>query len=299
MLTPRSYFLNTTNKQSFLKPFLTIEQQINQLKSRGMNFHDEKKAKYYLENLNYYRLGGYWLIFEENHDSHKFKENTYFEDVLNLYIFDRELRLLLLDAIERIEVSIRSKLAYLLAENFGSHAHLKPEIFSSSLKYEKTFSKLKAEIDRNKSEIFIKHHLDKYNEELPPIWVSVEVMTMGQISSWYSNIKDRKYRQIIAKYYGLDEKILSSFLHHLTIVRNTSAHHSRVWNRKFTIDFSLPNFPKELNEKFNPSSKKYIYNTLIMCEYLLNIISEDSNWRKKLDDLILKHNIDVKLMGFV
>ena len=299
MLTPRSYFLNTTNKQSFLKPFLTIDQQIHQLKSRGMNFHDEKKAKYYLENLNYYRLCGYWLIFEENHESHKFKDNTYFEDVLNLYIFDRELRLLLLDAIERIEVSIRSKLAYLLAENFGSHAHLKPEIFSSSLKYEKTFSKLKAEIDRNKSEIFIKHHLDKYNEELPPIWVSVEVMTIGQISSWYSNIKDRKYRQIIAKYYKKKKKILSSFLHHLTIVRNTSAHHSRVWNRKFTIDFSLPNFPKELNEKFNPSSKKYIYNTLIMCEYLLNIISENSNWRKRLDDLILKHNIDVKRMGFV
>jgi abortive infection bacteriophage resistance protein len=299
MLTPRSYFLNTTNKQSFLKPFLTIDQQMHQLKSRGMNFHDEKKAKYYLENLNYYRLGGYWLIFEENHDSHKFKENTYFEDVLNLYIFDRELRLLLLDAIERIEVSIRSKLAYHLAESFGSHAHLKSEIFSSSLKYEKTLDKLKAEIDRNKSEIYIKHHLDKYSEDLPPIWVSVEVMTMGQISSWYSNIKDRKYRQIIAKYYGLDEKILSSFLHHLTIVRNTSAHHSRVWNRKFTIDFSLPNFPKELNERFNISSKKYIYNTLIMCEYLLNIISEDSNWRKRLDDLILKHNIDVKRMGFV
>lgn len=264
-----------------------------------MKFHDEEKAKYYLENLNYYRLGGYWLIFEENHESHQFRDNTYFEDVLNLYIFDRELRLLLLDAIERIEVSIRSKLAYHLAESFGSHAHLKAEIFSSSLKYEKTFSKLKAEIDRNKSEIFIKHHLDKYSEELPPIWVSVEVMTMGQISSWYSNIKDRKYRQVIAKYYGLDEKILSSFLHHLTIVRNTSAHHSRVWNRKFTIDFSLPNFPKELNEKFNPASKKYIYNTLVMCEYLLNIISEDSSWKKRLDYLISKHNIDVKRMGFI
>lgn len=297
MLTPRSYFLTAT-KQSFIKPFLTIEQQINQLKSRGMNFHNEEKAKYYLENLNYYRLGGYWLIFEKNHEPHEFKDNTYFEDILNLYIFDRELRLLLLDAIERIEVSIRSKLAYHLAESFGSHAHLKPEIFASPLNYARTLTKLKSELDRNRSEIFIKHHTDKYSEELPPIWVSVEVMTMGQISNWYSNIKDRKYKQVISKYYGLDEKILSSFLHHLTIVRNTSAHHSRVWNRKFTIDFSLPNFPKELNEKFNPSSKKYIYNTLVMCEYLMNIISGDSSWKKRLDDLISKHNIDVKRMGF-
>jgi len=298
MLTPRSYFLNPTTKQSFIKPFLTIEQQISQLKFRGMNFHDEEKAKYYLENLNYYRLGGYWLIFEKNHETHEFKDNTYFEEILNLYIFDRELRLLLLDAIERIEVSIRSRLAYVLAQSFGSHPHLKPEIFASSFKYEKTLSKLKAEIDRNRSEIFINHHLDKYSEELPPIWVSVEVMTMGQISNWYSNVKDRKYRQIIAKYYGLDEKILSSFLHHLTIVRNTSAHHSRVWNRKFTIDFILPNFPKELNEKFNLSSKKYIYNTLVMCEYLMNIISDDNSWKKRLDNLIVKHNVEVKRMGF-
>ena len=139
--------MNTANKQSFIKPFLTIEQQINQLKSRGMNFHDEEKAKYYLENLNYYRLGGYWL-------------------------------------------------------------------------------------------------------------------------------------------------------HHLTIVRNTSAHHSRVWNKRFAIDFSLLNFPKELNERFNPARKKYIYNTLVMCEYLMSIISGDSSWRKRLDDLILKHDIDIKRMGF-
>lgn len=263
-----------------------------------MKFHDEENAKHYLGNLNYYRLGGYWLLFEENHGSHTFHENTYFEDVLNLYIFDRELRLLILDAIERIEVSIRSKLAYHLAEVFGSHVHLKKNVFYSEYKYNKTLDKLKAEIDRNKNEIFIKHHLNKYEEELPPIWVSVEVMTMGQISNWYSNIKDRKHKQSIAKYYGLDEKILSSFLHHLTIVRNTSAHHSRVWNKRFTVDFILPLYPQDLNEKFNPSSKKYLYNTLVMCEYMMNIISDNNHWKIRLDDLIKKHNIDTKRMGY-
>ncbi|WP_418186994.1 Abi family protein [Aliarcobacter lanthieri] len=290
--------MNPIKQQSFLKPFLTVEEQIEQLKSRGMKFHNEEKAKKYLENLNYYRLGGYWLIFEENHEKHEFYEDTYFEEVVNLYLFDRDLKLLLLDAIERVEVSIRSKLAYHLAQNFGSHAHLKAEIFSSSINYSKTLIKLKSELDRNRNEIFIKHHFEKYSEELPPIWVSVEVMTIGQISNWYSNIKDRKYRQIIAKSYDLDEKILSSFLHHLTIIRNISAHHSRLWNKKFTIDFILPNFPKELNDKFNLSSRKYIYNTLIMCEYLLNIIDENNNWKIRLDELIDKYRINTKNMGF-
>lgn len=290
--------MNTSTKQSFSKPFFTIEQQIDLLKSRGMKFRNEEKAKYYLENLNYYRLCGYWLIFEKNHEIHQFKDNTYFEDILNLYIFDRELRLLLLDAIERIEVSIRSKFAYHLTKEFGSHAHLKSEVFASSLEYERMLIKLKAELDRNKNEAFIKHYMDKYVEELPPLWVSVEVMTLGQISNWYKNIKDRKYRQSIAKYYKLDEKILSSFLHHLTIVRNASAHHSRVWNRKFTIDFILPKFPEALNDKFNPKSRKYLYNTFVMCEYLLNIISGESSWKDRLDKLIAKHKIDIKKMGF-
>ena len=290
--------MSTTIKQPFSKPFLNLDKQVEQLRSRGMKFRDEEKAKHYLGNLNYYRLGGYWLLFENNHTTHTFKEETFFEDVLNLYIFDRELRLLILDAIERIEVSIRSKFAYNLADAFGSHVHLNKNAFASEYKYNKTLDKLKSEIDRNKSETFIKHHLDKYEEKLPPIWVSVEVMTLGQISSWYSNIKSRKHRQSIAKYYNLDEKILCSFLHHLTIVRNTAAHHSRVWNKRFTVDFILPKNPQELTDKFNMSSKRYIYNTLVMCEYMMNIISENNHWQKRVDDLIQKYNIDRKRMGY-
>lgn len=298
MLTPRSYSLNTSQKQSFSKPFLTIDEQLAQLKSRGMKFYDEKEAKHYLEHLNYYRLGGYWLLFESDHETHTFKENVYFEEVLNLYIFDRELRLLILDIIERIEVSIRSKFAHHLAKCFGSHAHLKPELFYSSDYYYKTLSNLKSEIDRNKNELFIKHHFDKYNEELPPIWVCMEVMSIGQISNWYSNLKERKHRQAIAKDYGLDEKILSSFLHHLTTVRNVAAHHSRLWNRKFTIDFVLPNHPSELNQKFNQISKKYIYNTLVVCEYLMSTINKDSMWKSRLEELINLHKIDTTRMGY-
>lgn len=217
---------------------------------------------------------------------------------LNLYIFDRELRLLLLDAIERIEVSVRSKLAYYFAESFGAHAHLKPEVFSSPLNYARTLTKLKLEIDRNRGETFIKHHVNKYSEELPPIWVCIEVMTMGQISNWYSNIKERKYRQKISKYYDLDETNLCSFLHHLTTVRNAAAHHSRVWNKKFTIDFKLPSNPSTLGSKFNLTSKRYIYNTLVMCEYLMDIISDNNHWKQRLDGLIQHHNIDTNRMGY-
>lgn len=289
--------MKTTNKNQFLKPSISFNKQVEKLKSRGMNFSSEKKAIHYLSNLNYYRLRGYWIIFEKN-DSHDFEENTCFDKVLDLYIFDRELRLLLLDAIERIEVSIRTKLSYYLTMSYGSHAHLKAELFYSPLKYSTTLVKLQQEIHRNKRIEFIEHHLNKYSEELPPLWVCVEVMTIGHLSNWYANIKDRKLRQQIAKEFNLDEKVLKSFLHHLTIIRNTAAHHSRVWNKKFAVDFILPNNPLTLKNKMNISKRKYIYNTLIMCDYLMSIICKNNHWMKKVETLIKKYSVDKKRMGY-
>lgn len=94
----------------FDKPFQTIQQQVEILSNRGLITDDG--AEHYLKHLNYYRLSGYWLPFQIDTKEHLFKPNTNFSDVLNLYIFDREFRLLLLDAIERIEVSVRTHWAY-------------------------------------------------------------------------------------------------------------------------------------------------------------------------------------------
>jgi len=91
----------------YTKPPLSIEQQIELLKSRGLEIPDHEQAAHYLYHLNYYRLSGYMLPFQEGTEHH-FQAGTTFEHVLNLYLFDRKLRLLLMDAIERIEVSVRT-----------------------------------------------------------------------------------------------------------------------------------------------------------------------------------------------
>jgi abortive infection bacteriophage resistance protein len=79
----------------FLKPPTTFSQQVSLLQQRGMTVDNSAEAEFYLRHLNYYRLSAYWLPFEADHASHHFKSNTHFNDVLNLYVFDRELRLLL------------------------------------------------------------------------------------------------------------------------------------------------------------------------------------------------------------
>ena len=286
--------MNNSSKITFSKPFFTISQQIERLKSRGMLFDNEEKAAHYLENLNYYRLSGYWLIFEENHATHKFKDGTTFKRVIDHYVFDRELRLLMLNAIERIEVSVRSRLAYELSQKYGSHPHLNCEIFHPITAYTKTLTKLRTEIDRGK-EPFLKHFKDKYHEELPPLWASVELMSLGQVSNWFSCIKLRQDRQLIAKHYDLDEKILGSFLHHLTIIRNICAHHGVLWNKTLTVELKIP---KKYEANYNTTERKKLFNTFVMIEHLLSIISPTSSWSQKLSELIKKYDIDTSMMGY-
>ena len=98
----------------------------------NLTIENPDRAEHYLSHLNYYRLGAYWLPFEADHETHQFRPDASFDQVLNLYIFDRELRLLVMDAIERIEVSVRTRWAYHLAHTHGPHAYLDPALFKET-----------------------------------------------------------------------------------------------------------------------------------------------------------------------
>ncbi len=133
-----------------------------------------------------------------------------------------------MDAVERVEVSVRTLWAYHLSQKYGSHAHLNSDLFNNQRQYLSTLGTLTGEIGRSR-EAFIKHLVDTYDETTPPIWAIVEVISFGQLSQFYTNLKLRQDRKLIADNYELDEKVLTSFLHHVNTVRNTCAHHSRLW----------------------------------------------------------------------
>lgn len=122
---------------------------------------DREQAKHYLQNLNYYRLSGYWLPFEARRSPHVFTLGTNFEQVIDLYVFDRELRLLIMDAVERVEVSVRTQWAYHLAQKYGPHAHLNSSLFGNQHQYLNALGTLTSEIGRSR-ETFIKHLVDTY-----------------------------------------------------------------------------------------------------------------------------------------
>ena len=279
---------------------LTLEEQLRQLKERGMSVADDAQAMHYLGHLNYYRLAAYWLPFEKNHTDHQFYPGTQFDDVLNLYIFDRELRLLLIDAIERIEVSLRTQFAHFLSLNYGTHPHLKRSLFYNQDRYDRAFAKLEKEVKQSGEE-FIKHLSKKYQEVLPPIWAVVELMTIGQLSQWYDNLKNRHDRKIISDIYDLDEKNLRSFIRHLSNVRNYCAHHARVWNRDYTVTLKIPNKrPTLLISSFNPDTKanRKLYNTLVLLAYMMDKTCPGNHWKNNLMILLKRHAINEKAMGF-
>jgi len=285
-------------KQPYTKPALTIAQQIDQLRERGMAFNDTARAAHYLSQINYYRLIAYWLPFESDHTTHTFQQGTSFEQVLNLYIFDRELRLLVMDAIERIEVAIRAQFSFQLGHRYGTHPHLNSALFKPVWDHAGQVSQLSEEARRSK-ETFIQHLLAKYIEPLPPIWAVVEIMTLGQLSKWYANLSNGADRNLVAHVYDCDEVNLVSFLHHLSTMRNLCAHHSRLWSREFTFAFKLPRKrPQALLSSFNPKAPRRIYNTLVMMNYLMNQIAPGHHWHERLISILTRYHIDTKPMGF-
>lgn len=284
-------------KVPFGKPATTHVQQVALLQQRGMVVNDPAAVEFYLRHLNYYRLGAYWLPFEVDHPSHVFRPGTHFEDVLNLYVFDRELRLLVLDAIERVEVSVRSQWAYQMAHRHGPHSHLDVALAFKARHWRSNLDKLSEEVNRS-DEVFIKHLKTHYSEALPPTWAVCEVMSLGLLSRWYNNLKPMPTRRAIAATYGVDEKLLESWLRHLSLVRNTCAHHGRLWNREFTITPLLPrNKPGGMAVQCQAGSRK-LYNTLVILLYCMDVIAPQHHWRARLRGLVDQHAIPLSAMDF-
>lgn len=249
----------------FEKPSVSIPDQIALLEARGMAVPDHSHAAHCLQHISYYRLRAYWLPFEnapQASGKHGFQAGTSFDQVLELYIFDRKLRLLVMDAIERIEVSLRGSWAHYLAMKYGPHGYLDPGLYHRPDRYAQAFAKLIEDLARSK-DTFILHYRNKYDDpEHPPIWMTAEVISLGQLSMWYNNLKNRPDRQAIAKVYGLDESVLVSLAHHLTYIRNICAHHGRLWNKQVTVKMIVPTSPASLKLAMNGNAQGRVYNTI-------------------------------------
>lgn len=188
----------------FTKQAITIHQQIQLLQDRGLIIDNLKVCEKYLSNISYYRLGEYWYVMQENKETHIFKPNSKIEDVIALYNFDAELRILLFEVIEKIEISLRTKLIYHLSLEHDPWWFQDFELFIDSQALVKTLSSLETELSRTK-DTFIKNHYKKHKDDkrFPPAWKSLEQTRLGSLSKLYGNLKHtNKSKDSIAKEFG-------------------------------------------------------------------------------------------------
>lgn len=225
------------------KAYKTYAEQVDILVSRGMEVDDLKAAVGTLQRVNYYRLSGYWYPFRKQTSSRRedsFYAGTRFRDVVALYEFDARLRAATFAALAPIELTIRALLGHGLGR-IDPCAHLDPSILGPTAQRGNAYSKW---LERYENELrcsredFVEHHRQKYGGRLP-VWAATELMDWGMLSYLYG-FSPREVQNAIADTCGLRPPQLSSWLKALNLVRNTCAHHGRLFNRVHAITPKLP-----------------------------------------------------------
>ncbi len=302
------------------KPWKSYQEQLGMLMDRGLLVTEPAKALQYLERIGYYRLSGYWYPFREKSGAFcplemppnrkkfrkgdtehlildTFKPRASFQHAVDLYVFDKKLRLLVLDALERIEVGLRVDISHTLGKS-DPFAYLKPEClfegFSQQLdqttgltEHHQWLAKQAGLITRSK-EKFITHNKAKYGLPLP-IWVACEIWDFGTLSTLFGGMKEADQDAIAIRYGVGNGRVFATWLRGLNYLRNVCAHHSRLWNRNMVDQLKLPT-DNTLSwiDHFRNDTHRQARPFLLLCitKHLLATINPSSSWWQRLKALL-------------
>jgi len=275
---------------AYTKPACTPAALLTQWQARGLYLPDLPRAERYLTHISYYRFSAYAIPFQQLNDPrHHFKPNTSFDDILTLYVFDRELRLLILDALERIEIAVRTHLCNHMSLTYSNpfwymeqrhfkrdyqHARLLDTIQKQLSDEQKRMQRdenliinkrhlstaqQQQMLDQVRKENFLRHYLSQhYQPHLPPCWMMVEMLTWGDLSFLYHGLLSNADQKAIARALGTHAELLTSWLKVLNDVRNICAHHGRLWNKEFGRSVKIP------KSHSHPNAKKWLANPVTL-----------------------------------
>lgn len=282
------------------KEFKTLEEQIELLKSRGLRVDNEEMAREFLRVNNYYRVSGYSLTLRKND---VFYKNACFQNISDIYMFDYELRHILLKYIEEIEVKIKSIYAYEFARCNGETAYKDSAYFTNAQEHQKIINKVDAQKKLSlKNEAYIRHYEIELKQDMP-IWAYIEIFTIGDISKLYS-ISTANLKNAIAAQFGLTMtkggQLLGDYLYVMTNLRNLCAHGSRLFNRIFIRKPTLNSNEKKLliRDKAGTIDNAHLYGFVIMMRRLL---SKESFKEMKAEIISLKSKfpfVSMRYYGF-
>lgn len=296
------------------KPHKSYTELVSILESRGMIINDHSRAERKISQVGYYRLTGFSYpcriiardpmsrkVLINSQTGHplrldQFMPDTSFDDIFSLYLFDKKLRLLLIDAIERIEVNIRS----IIAHEMGYHDPLayKDPQYINPKKTQTWFDKKQAKY-RNTYNDWCNRHADqisrsnaeciewhRQNKSQIPFWVAIEAWDFGTMSQYYSLLKKRYQNRICSRLQINNAKTLEVWLRSINTLRNRCAHHSRVWNK--TESNPLPTLPIPYFNKldFSSNSRHRVAGYIAILWFLIKQIGPSSNWIHSVAELV-------------
>lgn len=283
----------------FTKRYSSPEELVQRLKSRGLVIENEQRAEAYMINIGYYRLSAYMYPYLSiPKTNHIFKSEVSFDNILDLYRFDKKLRVLLFNEIEKIEIAFKEAVANITAQMTGDIFWMtNSKYFKNQVVYSKTYSLIEAEYNKS-TEDFIKHFRCKYMDPFAPAWMLSEIIPFGITIQLYRNLMDQRIRKQISKRFYLQPPALESWMTTIALTRNACCHHSRVWNKVNSI---IPADAKKMIRPWItiPVAKNRIYFNICMIKYFMNIISPNNDFKAKLNNLFVRFpQIDLNAMGF-
>jgi abortive infection bacteriophage resistance protein len=230
---------------------------------------------------------------------HCFKPGTLFNAILERYVFDRKLRLLVMDAIERIEISVRSVISNSISARRGPHWYQDHSVFKSDFDHAAFIEKVRLQInhypkDSRKRDMHIDHYYQNYSTpEMPPCWMIFESVSFGVISTLYKNLIPSEFGPITTEF-GIPHPVFASWLHSISYIRNICAHHSRLWNLECRIK---PVTANAFRLELTPNER--VYAQLVIMQILLRRVSPGNHWADKIKMLLAEHpTIPIANMGF-
>jgi len=277
-------------KKHFNKQSLTIAQQLEFLIQQGLIVHDIEMATHVLSVIGYYRLSGYLLPFKLLHDNRSprhFKPGTTFEKIWQLYQFDQELKLLVVDAIGKIEVAFRASITNEMTAEPNPFWYINKKYYKNVGSYQYLMKNIK-KIINNHQEVFIEHYYNKYiSPKYPPVWMIMETLSFGSCSKLFSNLKQVSHKKKICRMFKRAPTLMDSWLETLVYVRNLCAHHARLWNRWLV---TAPIIPKDAPNhlELTKSNRKFIAVIYIISE-LLKEVAPQFVWKETLIALFEKY----------
>lgn len=274
------------------QPPMTIDEQVENLKSIGLIVDDEEYAKKILNDISYFRLiKAYSLNLKPKNGN--YDGQTTSKQIVDLYLFNANFRQIIFPQIEKIEINVRCRIANYFAEQYGVLGYLDADYFVDAHYHKEFLEDIEEEVGRNSKAPFVRNFKENYEGGNLPIYALVEVFSFGTLSKFYKNMLN-KDKKAIAKMFGVGYTYIESWLESISYVRNICAHYGRLYNAKLS---KTPILYKEYTQKGIGNNR--IYGVLLCMKYLLK---NDVHWNLFVDRIEMLfdkyESVMVSTMGF-